>query len=82
MSINDLRSVCAELAASDDPDWRAQYARECTDRLGADGPTMVRQATYGDLAQVIEVDPTGIVWILSAVDGRRYWSRPTDLIPA
>jgi hypothetical protein len=82
MSITDLCAVCAELAGSDDPEWRASYARECTARLGADGPTMVRQATFGDLAEVVEVDPAGIVWILSAFDGRRYWSRPTDLISA
>jgi hypothetical protein len=80
MSMNDLRSACAALAASDDAAWREEYARESTERLTANGPTLVRQATFGDLAEVVEVDPSGILWVLSVVDGRRYWTRPENLI--
>jgi hypothetical protein len=80
MSMEDLQSACAALAASDDAAWREEYARECTERLTADGPTLVRQATFGDMAEVIEVDPSGVLWVLSAFDGRRYWTRPENLI--
>ena len=78
--MNDLRSACAALAASDDAAWREQYARECTERLTANGPTLVRQATFGDMAEVVEVDPSGILWVLSAFDGRRYWTGPENLV--
>jgi len=80
MSMNDLRAVCAELTASDDREWREQHARECTARLTDGGPTLVRQATFGDPAEVVEVDPAGVLWVLSMVDGRRYWTRPEGLV--
>ena len=78
--MNGLMSACAALAASDDAAWREEYARECTERLTADGPTLVRQATFGDTAEVVEVDPRDILWVRSACDGRRYWTRPETLI--
>ena len=80
MSMDGLRAVCAALAASDDAAWREEYARECTEQLTAGGPTVVRQATFGDAAEVVEVDPGGILWVRSASDGRRYWTRPENLI--
>jgi len=40
----------------------------------------VRQATFGDMAEVVEVDPSGILWVLSAFDGRRYWTGPENLV--
>ncbi len=82
MPIGGLRAACAALAASEDAGWREEYARECTGRLTADGPTWVREGTFGDLAEVVEVDPSGILWVVSAFDGRRYWTRSENLMAA